>query len=112
MKIKYLLLFLSFLTFNNVFAQGLIIHEQTGKDTVVISTVDSITFTQSLNVHKNIGSNLSIPISSIDSLSYDATINTFPLLSSIDPTMTTAGSQDFVLTVMGQNFKNTSIIQW
>jgi endonuclease G len=112
MKIKLLPLFLFLLTINNVFAQGLIIHKQTGKDTIVISTVDSITFNQNLNVHKNTGSNLTVPINTIDSLTYDQTINTFPAITSIDPTLVTAGSQDFVLTVTGRNFKNTSVIQW
>jgi endonuclease G, mitochondrial len=75
MKIKFLLLFLLSLTLNNVFAQGLIIHKQSGKDTVVISTVDSITFTQSLIVHKNTGIKDSVLLSNIDSLTYDPTIN-------------------------------------
>jgi DNA/RNA endonuclease G (NUC1) len=112
MKNKFLSLFLFLLIFNNVFAQGLIIHKQTGKDTVVISTVDSITFTQSIVVHKNIGAKDSVLLSNIDSLTYDATIKTFPLISSIDPTSVTVGSPDFVLTVQGQNFKNNSVIQW
>jgi len=112
MKIKYLPIFLLLLSFNNAFAQGLIIHKQIGKDTVVISTVDSITFTQSIVIHKNIGAKDSVLLSNIDSLTYDPSINTFPVISSIDPTSTTAGSQDFVLTVLGLNFRNTSVIQW
>lgn len=63
------------LSFNNVFSQGIIIHTKTGLDTVVISTVDSITFTQSLIINKNTGTKDSVLLSNIDSLTYDPTIN-------------------------------------
>ena len=75
MKFKNLVLFLFLSVFSNVFAQGIIIHEPTINDTVVISTVDSITFTQSLVVHKNTGTIDSVLLSNIDSLTYDPTIN-------------------------------------
>jgi endonuclease G, mitochondrial len=75
MKIRYLFLFLFLLTFSNVFSQGIIIHKTTGLDTVVISTVDSITFTQSLIVNKNDGTKDSVLLSNIDSVTYDPTIN-------------------------------------
>ncbi|MDR3666545.1 MAG: hypothetical protein P4L35_06870, partial [Ignavibacteriaceae bacterium] len=112
MNLKFLPILLLLFTLNNVFAQGLIIHKPTGKDTIVISTIDSITFNQNMNVHKNVGTDYNIPVVGIDSLSYDASINTFPILTSLDRTMVIVGSQDFVLTAFGQNFKNTSVIQW
>jgi endonuclease G len=74
MRSKYLFLFL--LTFiSNSFSQGLIIHEPSALDTVIISTVDSITFTQSMVVHKNTGVKDSVLLTNIDSVSYDPTIN-------------------------------------
>jgi endonuclease G len=75
MRFKYFFLFLFLSTITNVFAQGFIIHGQSVTDTVVISSVDSVTFTQSLIVHKSGGVKDSVLLSDIDSVSYDPTIN-------------------------------------
>ena len=75
MRFKYLFLFLSLITFNSVFAQGLVIHGQSVTDTIPTTSIDSITFTQSLIVHKSGGAKDSVLLSNIDSVSYDPTIN-------------------------------------
>src|ERR1035437_7830556 len=114
MKLRLLFITLISFCYVSLFAQGLIIHEHSAlKDTVIISTVDSITFTQSLIVHKNTGlQRLSVQLSNIDSLTYDTSINPAPTISSIDPSNASAGSGDFILDVMGSNFINSSVVQW
>ena len=75
MRFKYLFLFLFLLNFSTIFPQGFVIHEPSILDTVIISTVDSITFTQSMVIHKNTGVKDSVLLTNIDSVSYDPTLN-------------------------------------
>jgi len=113
MKNKVLLLLLVLSSLYGTFAQGLIVHKQTGlKDTVVISTVDSITYSQNMNIFKNTGKKDSVQLSVIDSLTFDATINPAPIASSMTPTSAATGSPDFILTVTGKNFLNSSEVLW
>jgi DNA/RNA endonuclease G (NUC1) len=110
---KILLLLLAMSSFYSVYAQGIIVHKQAGaKDTVVISTVDSITFSANMNIFKNTGKKDTVQLSTIDSLTFDQSINPAPVLSSITPTTAATGSPDFILTVQGKNFLNSSEIVW
>jgi DNA/RNA endonuclease G (NUC1) len=113
MKLKILLLSLVSFCMATAFGQGLIIHKQAGlKDTIVISTVDSISFTQSIVVHRTSGAKDSVLLSTIDSLSFDNSINPAPVIANINPSSAFAGSGDFMMTVTGANFINSSVVQW
>jgi DNA/RNA endonuclease G (NUC1) len=113
MKFRLLIFTLICFSYVSLFAQGFIIHEHSGlKDTVVLSTVDSMSFIQNMTVYKNTGLNDTVQLSNIDSLIYDQTINPLPVISSITPANTSAGSGDFVLDVKGSNFINSSVIRW
>ena len=108
---KLILLILLLSSFVTVSPQGLILHKQTGKDTVIINTVDSLTLTQSLIIHKNTGMKDSVQLSAIDSVTFDKSINPFPVVTAINPTSVISGSPDFTLKVQGTNFKPVSVIQ-
>jgi len=67
------------LGFYSVFAQGLIVYKNTGlKDTVVISTVDSITFTNSMVVNRTGGVKDSTQLCIIDSVNFISKVNSPP----------------------------------
>ncbi len=110
---KIILLLLAISSFCSIYAQGIIVHKQAGaKDTVVISTVDSITFSANMNIFKNTGKKDTVVLSTIDSLTFDQTINPVPVISSMTPTNVSTGSPDFILSVKGKNFLNSSEILW
>ena len=75
MKKSCLFLVLLLANMSVAYAQGLIIHKQGGlKDSVAVSTVDSITFNQRLVVHINDGTKDSVLMSEVDSLILDSSI--------------------------------------
>jgi endonuclease G len=94
MRFIYFFLLLFLLNISNAFSQGIIIHEPTVLDTVILSSIDSITFTQSMVVHKSGGAKDSVLLSNIDSVSYDPTINAVTTIENFEkgsPTKTAYG---------------------